>query len=290
MLTGTSDLGFGEARIRTAIVLGVNYRALLVWRSGLLFDSRFLVPQAGTRDVGTIYLVHDGDVAIDGKTYTSPVGFALPAREYERYAVGAPNVRTWGDPSVTLDIQLDAADVRAPVGCAHGPLALPSATWDAFSDLAEAFVLGNPIESGMRSVLERLAENQIIAPDIARATEPPPEALVRIWEALRPFYGRWELSLELPDLSKLADVSARQISRDTKSLNDWLGRDGVSFRDHLHVLRLRIAVLLLSAHGPTIGEVAARVGYRSVDALSRAFRDAGLPPPHVVREAVLVPV
>lgn len=54
-------------------------------------------------------------------------------------------------------------------------------------------------------------------------------------------------------------------------------------------VRLRLAALLLSAREATIAEVAQRVGYGSVDALGRAFRDAGLPSPHAIRELVISP-
>ena len=42
----------------------------------------------------------------------------------------------------------------------------------------------------------------------------------------------------------------------------------------MRVLRLRAAVLLLSAPGGTPSDVARTVGYGSLDAMGRAFRDA----------------
>jgi len=45
-------------------------------------------------------------------------------------------------------------------------------------------------------------------------------------------------------------------------------------------------VLFLSAPGGTPSEVAKAVGYGSLDAMGRAFRDAKLPAPSVVQEAV----
>ena len=52
------------------------------------------------------------------------------------------------------------------------------------------------------------------------------------------------------------------------------------------MLRLRAAVLLLSAPDATPNEVAKVVGYGSLDAMGRAFRDAQLPPPSLVQGAV----
>ena len=59
--------------------------------------------------------------------------------------------------------------------------------------------------------------------------------------------------------------------------------------DAMRVLRLRAAVLMLSAPGSTPSDVARTVGYGSLDAMGRAFRDAALPAPSVVQAAVKYP-
>jgi len=58
---------------------------------------------------------------------------------------------------------------------------------------------------------------------------------------------------------------------------------GDSFRDVVSDVRLRWAVLLLSAPALPIRDIARASGYGSLQALGRAFRDAGLPPPSAVR-------
>jgi AraC-like DNA-binding protein len=64
---------------------------------------------------------------------------------------------------------------------------------------------------------------------------------------------------------------------------------GDGFRDAMRVIRLRAACLFLSAPHATPSEVARHVGYGSLDAMGRAFRDANLPSPSVVQEAVRFP-
>ena len=54
----------------------------------------------------------------------------------------------------------------------------------------------------------------------------------------------------------------------------------------MKVMRLRAACLFLSAPGATPSDVARTIGYGSLDAMGRAFRDANLPSPSVVQEAV----
>jgi transcriptional regulator GlxA family with amidase domain len=55
-------------------------------------------------------------------------------------------------------------------------------------------------------------------------------------------------------------------------------------------LRLKMAVIMLSAKDATVAEVARVVGYGSADAMARAFRDAELPAPSEVREALRTPI
>jgi AraC-like DNA-binding protein len=84
----------------------------------------------------------------------------------------------------------------------------------------------------------------------------------------------------------IARLSQRQLGRDLGDLTRTFGLFGGGFRDAMRVLRLRAAVLLLSAPGGTPSDVARAIGYGSLDAMGRAFRDAQLPAPSVVQEAV----
>jgi AraC-like DNA-binding protein len=61
---------------------------------------------------------------------------------------------------------------------------------------------------------------------------------------------------------------------------------GRGFRDATHLYRIRYATLLLSAPGVTATEIAKRLGYGTLTALGRAFRDAGLPAPSEISAAL----
>jgi hypothetical protein len=58
---------------------------------------------------------------------------------------------------------------------------------------------------------------------------------------------------------------------------------------HTFEERLRAATLMLSSPGVTPSDVARIVGYGSLDAMGRAFRDARLPAPSDVQAAVRYP-
>ncbi|MDX2093227.1 MAG: hypothetical protein SFX73_35620, partial [Kofleriaceae bacterium] len=117
-----------------------------------------------------------------------------------------------------------------------------------------------------------------------------PERFVRLWDVLRPLYEDLATSASLKQIAIVAKLSLRQLGRDLGDLTRTFGLFGAGFRDAMRVLRLRAAVLLLSSPGASPSDVAKGVGYGSLDAMGRAFRDASLPAPSVVQEYVRYPV
>ena len=285
MLTATSEMRFADTRVTSVVMLATRFRAQLVWRDQLLFDSRFNVPHRAMRDFVTLYLVHAGEVEVGGVTHSGPVAFVAAQCEYEQFTSTALHIRTWGEPCVALDVLLPREDVCAPIGLAHGPLETSAETWTALSAIAEALVVGHSIVGPMLDVMRTLAACGITTP-VTVVEEVDPPSLVRLWETLVPFYSRWDTSLELVDLAEAAMLSSRQLSRDSRLLLARFGLDDAKFRDVIVIFRLRLACLLLSARWATLPEVATRVGYGSLDAMGRAFRDAGLPPPSEIRKHV----
>jgi transcriptional regulator GlxA family with amidase domain len=98
-------------------------------------------------------------------------------------------------------------------------------------------------------------------------------------------YSTYGATTSLKQLASSLDMSMRQVGRDAKDLSAAFGIGG-GYRDALLMLRLRSAVLLLSAPDATVAEVAKLVGYGSPIAMARAFRDAKLPSPSVIQAAV----
>jgi transcriptional regulator GlxA family with amidase domain len=145
----------------------------------------------------------------------------------------------------------------------------------------------------MHGLLQALAAANMLDPALNVGVEALSQELVRhakVWRALERLYGRHETSPYLDFISELTGRSLRQLDRDFRALCDTFGLHGNNFRATLRVLRLRRAVLLLSAPTATPKQVATEVGYGSVEALDRAFRDAGLPAPGTVRAELLAGV
>jgi transcriptional regulator GlxA family with amidase domain len=139
----------------------------------------------------------------------------------------------------------------------------------------------------MHALVSALATANVVSRGLAASVvTTEPERFVRLWAVIRPLYQNLATSASLKQIAQLTDLSLRQLGRDLTDLTQTFGLFGAGFRDAMRVLRLRASVLLLSAPDATPSDVAHTVGYGSLDAMGRAFRDAHLPAPSVLQQAV----
>ncbi|HEY4057673.1 MAG TPA: hypothetical protein VGM39_13755 [Kofleriaceae bacterium] len=286
MLTATTLRQFNDSVLSTTIFLERELRAHLVHRDRLVFDSNYVPPIERTKRVAHIYLQLDGHFAIQGQpSSTSPVGYLLHEDEFDCVQPGAPRFRSWGTPGVILEVRVPTDYLRVPIGIAHGPLPLTDAVWNACTELRET-----KSEQSVKRVLAALADCGVFEHRLlGTIVDDEPERFARLWDVLRPLYGEMAVSSSLKQIAVLTKLSLRQLGRDLSDLTRTFGLLGGGFREAMRVLRLRAAVLILSAPGVTPSEVAKLVGYGSLDAMGRAFRDATLPAPSVVQAAVRYP-
>jgi AraC-like DNA-binding protein len=290
MLWASSDRSFAGSRIRSTIVLERRFRAHVLRRERIAFDSRF---HPSTRDASgaTLYIVARGSFQVEGMPPThGPVAVVLAEHEFERRLDGADAFRSWGDPSITIELRLADEDLRIPIGRAAGPCALGERSWDAGLALADTCTTASPsdvpVVPRVRALLDALYEDGVIASDVSRCVpEVELETFTRLWDAMRPLYETNATSASIGDLKRATGLSLRQLGRDLNGLTRTF-QLGDGFRDALRVLRLRAALMLLSAPDVTASQVAREVGYKSLDAMGRAFRDADLPPPRAVQDQI----
>lgn len=286
MLVGTSQWGLSEASVETTLVLGPSVRAHAVRRTGLRFDSRFMAGALQTRGVATVHLVLEGMLErSDGVRTIAPVAHVLDEREFERVDLTLPTFRLGGSPTIVIDICLKREHVAAVPGFALGARDLDPTVWQAASALIAASGEGEIIDAFAHLIRVLAAAGVLTTAPLEQLEQPEPPHLARVWRALVQFYSRHETSSYLDSLAAVAGLSVRQVDRDVRALNDRFLLHG-GFRTLARVLRLRRAVLLLSARGVTVEDVARTVGYGGADAMGRAFRDAKLPSPATVRRAV----
>ena len=287
MLQATSIRAFGSSTLRSTIFLERDFRAHLIERDRLLFDSNFAPPAKKASSFVHLFATITGSFQPANRDeVTGPSLFVLAEREFDRVEPTATRFRSWGAPGVIIELRVPASAVRVPIGIDHGPVPLPAAVTDAYAAMAQ-----ERSSAALHRVMLALSEANVLSHDLtASIVTEEPERFVRLWDVLRPLYEDLATSAALKQIAIVAKLSLRQLGRDLGDLTRTFGLFGAGFRDAMRVVRLRAAVLLLSAPDGSPGDVAKVVGYGSLDAMGRAFRDAALPAPSVVQAAVRYPV
>ena len=78
--------------------------------------------------------------------------------------------------------------------------------------------------------------------------------------------AEYPTELSLDDIARRVASSRRQLQRAYAEIGN------TTFREHLTVVRMERAAEMLGARGPTVREVAHRVGYRQPAQFAKAFR------------------
>lgn len=282
MLSATSTRTFHASTLKTTIFLERRLRAHLVYRDRLRYDSAYASPAKQATQFVHLYASLRGTMDLAGERIAEPCAYVLADTEFDRVQPTSRTFRSYGAPALIIELRVLASDLHAPVGLDRGRLALPDFVWDAYHALAD-----EPSEGRLHRLIAQLGEARILSRDLTTSVVAnEPERFQRLWSVMKPLYQDLATSASLKQIATIAGLSLRQLGRDLSDMTRTFGLFGAGFRDAMRVLRLRAAVLLLSAPGGTPSEVARAVGYGSLDAMGRAFRDAQLPAPSVVQEAV----
>jgi AraC-like DNA-binding protein len=289
VLIATSQRGFGPSLLRSTVFLERRLRLHLMDRDRLRFDSRF-APAAKASPFVHVYASLRGSFQLGAAAPTTgPQAYVLADNEFDRVGDGALTFRSWGAPATIIELRLPAADVRRPIGLRHGRLTRPAASWDAYAALAAPNESADGVIAAARlhQLIVSLGDAGVVSPDLVASVVPvEPERFERLWSVIRPLYATYATSASLKQIADASGLSLRQLGRDLTELTRTFGLFGGGFREAARVLRLRAAVLLLSAPEAAASEVARAVGYGSLDAMGRAFRDASLPAPSAIQAHV----
>lgn len=281
MLSARSQKAVGQASLRTSIALTPRVGVVAIERHGLVFDTQFVPGDAAaTRPMTVLYVVLDGKLVVEGgaAAHVAPVVFATTETDLEG-ALGARSRthRTVGDPYVALEVHLRDDDL----------------TWPPATSLGESFFAAcrKVVDEGWKSddllhetasaVLDELRAHAIIGEGVVLERSVGSAAASRVWSAVRPALERLAALASLKELD--GSASTRQTQRDLDALATSYPVVRGGWRAMARRYRLKLAVLLLSAHDAQVAIVAREVGYGSADAMGRAFRDAGLPSPSEVQ-------
>lgn len=288
MLIANSHWRQGEASLEGSVFLAPDVRLHVVTARKLTFDSRFLCAARDDRRAAWLFCLLDGRAAFSEGATTRDAArgmFCFNEHELDGHAPDAPILRLDGEPRRSVDIVLPMAFVVSRARFQELPEDLGVSV-----DLMGNHALSHEVRlQAATKFCERLCEHGLVTPELAaRAREPLGESVQRVYAALSSLYSTHETGAQLEVLAALAKISARQATRDMMNFLNTFPLPGKTFREVLKVLRLRRATLLLSCDETTVKSIAKDVGYGGVDAMARAFRDAGLPSPTEVR-AALVP-
>ena len=280
MIDATSGRSFGGGSLRTTIFLERGFRAHVVYRDRLLVDTRFAPPVRRSSSKVHLYAQVRGTLQIAGRpAIDGPQAYLLAESEFDRVTAGSLTFRSHGAPGLVVELKLPAAHARLPIGLGNGPVPLSDEVWESYAALG-----ASPTPQAFRVLMECLVSTGIVSTQLTITEEP--ERFTRLWSVLRPLYEEYATSTSLKQISILSKLSLRQLSRDLSEFARTFELFGTGYREAIRMLRLRAALLFLSAPDATPSEVAREVGYGSLDAMDRAFRDAKLPAPSVIRQTV----
>jgi AraC-like DNA-binding protein len=193
-----------------------------------------------------------------------------------------------GRPFQAIEIHVASEELTTTPAAFPVRLGLDEAGFAAAFDVARLSEHDDhTLERTFATLLGHLAKQKLISRPLAEhARRPPAKAFALLWAALRPMIERLYLNPTLQEVGDASGVSTRQLDRYVQRFVTSFGLVGERWRSATLHIRLKLAIILLSADGATVSEVASAVGYGSSDAMARMFRDAGLPGPATVQQQV----
>jgi AraC-like DNA-binding protein len=308
MLVARGYKAIGGASLRWALVFARGLWFKIVETRGLALDTRF-VPAApeparpnvclyllvsGTlqtfgarRAAGTVGILHPFEIA-GGEALPPRTALAMRFDHLE----GADGTRCFafranGDPCVAIEAHFAAEDARS-VPQMPERVSVDAEAWGIAARAGELSANDDTLMiDSLRHLLPRLVDGGFLTPGAAsRALVPPPKALLRLWRAVRPMVEHFAVAATMSDLQNASGLSASQAERELRRWIRSFWLVGPGLRGLTRHVRLKAAILFLSANGASVTDVAEATGYGSLDAMGRAFRDAGLAPPSVVQREV----
>lgn len=293
MLVARGGLDDPRCEYRFHFGLERSFRLFMVRRRAMRWDTRYLpVREADSPGHAVLYVVGSGVLQLPAQGRDVGPAEALLADEafFEgRGGVAPARLVGQGDPFFGFELQVEHASLEpAPSVQSASPyrtLGLAAETLRCADEAFAAFESGDPAPAVTRLLAALERDGVLIAGFNRGVTAEEPPRIARTWAALQALFAELEASPTLQEIADACGTSLRQIARDLEEITGTFTIGVEAFRAQRGLLRLRLAAMLLSVPGVSVGEVAQLTGYGSTTALDRAFRDAKLPPPSSVEKA-----
>jgi AraC-like DNA-binding protein len=292
MLMARGVIQVGKGRMDWAVAFAPRVRLSIVERRGLVLDTRFVPPaREPTNRNPCLYVLLRGTWRLgDGSLgFEAPAAFVV-SEEHLEGGDGARSLtyRTAADHFAMIEIHVGAGDTSLRAGALPARVPIDERAWGAAARVgALARHDDDSLANAIVELLEALAALSLIgAETVASAARPIAPPSRWLWKALRPMAERLDLLPTIQQLSGAMGTTPREVDRRVREFLSASGLVGAGWRPASRHLRLKMAVIMLSAENATVAEVARIIGYGSSDAMARAFRDAELPSPGAVRGAL----
>jgi AraC-like DNA-binding protein len=190
-----------------------------------------------------------------------------------------------GDPYAAIELHGNVEDL-VQLESLPAAVELDARAWQLAARVVDAGIDDDTLlVERSTALITHLSQLGLVSPSAhAAAMKPAPRMYRTLWKALRPMIEGFSTSARLKEVSSETGLSERQAARNVGSFFGAFSFWARGWRPSLGYLRLRFAVLLLSAEHATIQEVAQAVGYGSTSAMDRAFRNGGIPSPGDVQQ------
>lgn len=295
MLTASGSTRVGVACMRWAVAFGRRVRLSIVERDGLSLDTRFVPPSSHAPDHGPcLYIVLRGTWRVEGGSFevTGPAAFVV-SEEHLEGAHGSRSLtyRTDGADFSAIEVHLEAEDTSLRPGAGPISVALDERVWRAAEQVASVHHGDERVlDTAVPALLDALGASRLVTPELATgAAWPAAPAFGRLWTAVRPMVERLELLPTVQQIAGLMGATPQEVDRHVRAFVAASGLVGTGWRAATRHLRLKMAVIMLSAKDASVADVARAAGYGSSIAMCRAFRDARLPSPGMVQQALTLP-
>lgn len=281
MIVAHGQITVGEGSLRWAVVFARRFWMSVAEHRGLVVDTSVIPPTKLTPRGGTcLYLLTEGRWRTrGGPTFTAPAAIVVSQAQLEGSRGARPfTYRLDGAPLCMIELHVDT-----PLRAGEQPFAveLDAAAWSAARRLFEPGDEGATRDAAA-ALLGRLAALGLV--DEQAGTTDALDATIRLmWRGIRPIVERFDLLGTVKEITAGIGATPREFDRYARRFLDSFGVVGGGWREVTHHLRLKLAVIFLSAKGATVAQLASALAYGSTDAMLRAFRDAGLAAPSAVR-------
>jgi AraC-like DNA-binding protein len=275
VLFARGKIAVADTSVTLSVAVGGGTLVLAIVRRNAVFDTRVVPRHSSLRPAGgVVIVVLEGRVVWHrtGAIVDAPCMFVVP--DDSSPAFDEAQYRTEGPLLRAVEIHVARAAVEEPRAIS-GTIANAAERYHTacFDD-----ALRDERNARAHELLTTLGE------DVGSDADAPAN---RLWQALASSLERLDVGSTMALVALATGVSERQARRDLQSTVERMRLPYAGWRDAAKRFRVRLALVLLSAPGASIGEVAHAVGYRHGEALANAFADAGMAPPGRIRRALL---